>query len=135
MLGGQAVVARALLLLGVEYRMGGKAHKFTPATRIQSIDCSGLTAWTLRGLGIPMPDGSYNQIGAPGTKAVPVKEALTIPGSMLFHRSPIRRKIDHVAFSDGQGGVIEATPKRVRNKNPTRANAWCAAQIIKGVHY
>lgn len=65
-----------------------------------SFDCSGLTMWAYRHVGISLPHSSQAQIGS-GSR---VSKSNLQPGDLVFFGSPIH----HVAMYVGHGDMIEA---------------------------
>jgi len=65
-----------------------------------SFDCSGLTMWAYRHVGVSLPHSSQEQIGS-GSR---VSKSNLQPGDLVFFGSPIH----HVAMYVGHGDMIEA---------------------------
>ncbi|MBK5211023.1 MAG: C40 family peptidase [Coriobacteriia bacterium] len=88
------VVAIAKRYLGAPYKWGEDGSN--------SFDCSGLTSFVYRQVGVSLPHSSRAQINARGTQRV--SRADLAPGDLVFFHSPI----SHVGIYIGGGRMIEA---------------------------
>ena len=96
---GEAVVARALDLVGTPYRAGGNS----PAT---GFDCSGLVHYVYRdAAGILLPRTSA-ELGAL-RKPAPAAGALQ-PGDVVLFSVKRGRRIDHTGIYVGDGDFVHA---------------------------
>lgn len=96
---GEAVVARALDLVGTPYRAGGSS----PAT---GFDCSGLVHYVYRdAAGILLPRTSA-ELGAL-RKPAPAAGALQ-PGDVVLFSVKRGRRIDHTGIYVGDGDFVHA---------------------------
>ena len=96
---GEAVVARALDLVGTPYRAGGSS----PAT---GFDCSGLVHYVYRdAAGIELPRTSA-ELGALRTPA-PAASALR-PGDLVLFSVKRGSRIDHTGIYVGDGDFVHA---------------------------
>jgi len=129
----QRILQRAKQYVGTPYKFGGEV-KPTDKPGKKPLDCSELVEAVYRYFGIAMPDGSYNQIKALIVSPCLVPVALSTPAALVFHINS-KGRVNHVGISDGHGGVIEATPARVRHIKKTDPKRWCYGRKVKGVHY
>ena len=106
--GADGVVFQALALLGVHYRMGGRA----PAT---GFDCSGLVRHVFReAQGVSLPDTS-REMSRIGEKVG--RESMQ-PGDLVFYNT-LKRAFSHVGIYLGDNRFIHApsTGSEVRIEN------------------
>lgn len=110
-------------------------------------DCSGFVAWIVHRMAdasvgtTSSTTGQYTFCRDAGCELLPVEEAYTTPGALLF-RNPIDGPRPHVAVSVGDGAhTLEAmgsdqNPRGVcqGNVNPPR-RGWTHAALIPGVDY
>ncbi len=90
------VVDLALSKVGSSYRHA--------ASGPSSFDCSGLTSWAYRQIGINLPRSSRSQTSV-GTK---VSRSNLKPGDLVFYYSPV----SHVAIYIGNGKIVDAANYR-----------------------
>ena len=111
-------VNEALRQAGDPYVWGSTASPTDPDP--DAFDCSELTKWAAKRVGIDLPDGSwlqYLKLKEQGA-LVPVEQALRTPGALLFKfdQEPTpgggRPGNAHVAISLGDGKTIEARGKK-----------------------
>ena len=95
--GKSPVVAAARSLTGVRYKWGGDS----PQT---GFDCSGLTWWTYRQVGVELPRVSYEQYET----GRPVGRRDIRPGDLVFFRLPGNPKNMHVGIATGQSTFIHS---------------------------
>ena len=133
MIDPQRILDRANEYVGAPYRFGAEV-KPTDKPGKKSVDCSELVEAVYKYHGLAMPDGSYNQVNARIVRQCSVAMALSTPAALLFHVN-IRGRVCHVGISDGKGGVIEATPSKVRHIKKTDPKRWRYGRKVKGVHY
>ena len=133
MIDPKRILDRAELYVDAPYRFGAEV-KPTDKPGTKPLDCSELVEAVYRYFGIPMPDGSYNQVKALIVRPCLVPVALLTPAALLFHINS-KGHVNHVGISDGKGGVIEATPTRVRHIKKTDPKRWRYGRLVKGVHY
>src|SRR4051794_20606404 len=91
---------------GGPYIFGAK-WPFSNPNPTGGVDCSGFIRWGFYQLGIPFPDGSWNQLAAcrhAGT-VITVAEAIATPGALLFEGP---NGETHIAVSRGDGTTVEA---------------------------
>lgn len=124
---GEDIVAEAEKYLGVPYLWGG----FTP----MGFDCSGLTQYVYRKLGVQLERTSYYQVH----QGITVSKEDLKPGDLLFFTTDEARpdSVSHVAIYKGNDLFIQA-PKpgdvvRVSNLNSAyyRNTYYIAKRIIK----
>jgi cell wall-associated NlpC family hydrolase len=110
----QAFVAEALAQAGDPYVWGANASPRDADP--DAFDCSELTRWAAKRVGVDLPDGSwlqYLELKERGA-LVPVETAARTPGALLFSFSEEPRpgsgrpREAHVAISLGDGRTIEA---------------------------
>lgn len=89
---GARVVDAAMNQLGTPYGWGGNGP--------DRFDCSGLTSFAWRSVGVDIPRTSRQQHAA----LEPVSRDELIPGDLVFYHSPV----SHVAIYIGDGEVVEA---------------------------
>lgn len=130
----QQVCWVALTQRGKRYVFGAEARCSDPSP--PRFDCSELVEWTMCQLGVPMVDGSANQLSfckARGTVTT-VGKAIATPGALLFRVVPSGN--NHVAFSLGNGSTMEAMGSRwpvgVYNAH---GRPWTHGALIPGVNY
>ena len=92
----QRVVDLALTKVGSSYRHA--------ASGPSAFDCSGLTSWAYRQIGIDLPRSSRSQTSV-GTK---VSRSQLQPGDHVFYYSPV----SHVAIYIGNGKIVDAANYR-----------------------
>ena len=95
--GKNSVVAAARSLTGAPYKWGGDS----PQT---GFDCSGLTWWTYRQLGVDLPRISYEQYEV----GQPVGRRDIRPGDLVFFRLPGNPKNMHVGIATERGTFIHS---------------------------
>lgn len=89
--------------IGKRYIFGHEVFLADPNPK--AFDCSELVQWAFYQIdGKDFGDGSYNQFDTSHA----VKERPLIVGDLLFLRSRIYRRINHVAIYVGDGQIIEA---------------------------
>lgn len=106
--GRNSVVAAARSLTGVRYKWGGDS----PQT---GFDCSGLTWWAYRQVGVTLPRISYQQYEA----GQPVGRRDIRPGDLVFFSLPGNPKNMHVGIATERGTFIHSPSKggRVREES------------------
>ncbi|MBU1229968.1 MAG: C40 family peptidase [Proteobacteria bacterium] len=102
------VVAAARSLTGAPYKWGGES----PQT---GFDCSGLTWWAYRQVGVDLPRVSYEQYEA----GRPVGRRDIRPGDLVFFRLQGKRKNVHVGIATDQNSFIHSPSSggRVREED------------------
>jgi murein DD-endopeptidase len=95
--GKSPVVAAARSLTGVRYKWGGDSPK-------EGFDCSGLTWWAYRQVGVTLPRVSVDQFEA-GT---PVNRRDIRPGDLVFYRLGGSPKNLHVGIATERGTFIHS---------------------------
>lgn len=95
--GRSPVVAAARSLTGVRYKYGGESPQ-------SGFDCSGLTWWAYRQVGVELPRVSYDQYEA----GRPVGRHDIRPGDLVFFRLPGNPKNMHVGIATGQSTFIHS---------------------------
>ncbi|WP_052460011.1 C40 family peptidase [Tessaracoccus massiliensis] len=93
---GQQVVEYALSKVGSSYRHANSGPN--------AFDCSGLTSWAYRQVGIDLPRSSRSQVGA-GKR---ISKSELQPGDLVFYYSPV----SHVAIYIGDGKIVDAANPR-----------------------
>ncbi|MCL2881620.1 MAG: C40 family peptidase [Coriobacteriia bacterium] len=89
------LIVTAYSYLGVPYEYGGKT--------VKALDCSGFTTLAYTGIGVAIPDGSYNQ--AQGEKPLTSADQLQ-PGDLIFYRFKSDVGVTHVTMYRGDGWII-----------------------------
>ncbi len=98
--GHSEVVAIALQYLGVPYKWGGSSPS--------GFDCSGLTQYVYRQVGVVLPRTSQSQYRA-GQHIAPDRLDLLEPGDLVFFgRDGDGNKVHHVGMYVGNGNFIHA---------------------------
>lgn len=112
--GKSAVVAAARSLTGIRYKWGGES----PQT---GFDCSGLTWWTYRQVGVELPRMSSEQFEV----GQPVGRRDLRPGDLVFFRLGGNPKNMHVGIATERGTFIHSPHKggRVR-EDPLDLPYW-----------
>lgn len=90
------IVAAALAKVGSPYRYATSGPN--------AFDCSGLTSYAYRQVGIELPRNSRSQMSA-GTR---VSKSELQPGDLVFYYSPV----SHVAIYIGDGKIVDAANRR-----------------------
>lgn len=93
---GDTIVDAALSKVGSSYRYASSGPS--------AFDCSGLTSWAYRQVGITLPRSSGAQYSA-GTR---VSKSNLQPGDLVFYYSPI----SHVGIYIGDGKIVDAANPR-----------------------
>ena len=93
---GGSVIAAARAQLGTPYEWAGNGPG--------SFDCSGLTVWAFRSVGIELPRTTYGQVGM----GVPVARANIQPGDLVFFDTDGSGP-SHVGIATSATTVISAT--------------------------
>lgn len=91
------IVDAALSKVGSSYRHA--------ASGPSAFDCSGLTSWAYRQVGINLPRSSKSQFASAGTR---VSKSNLQPGDLVFYYSPV----SHVAIYIGDGKIVDAANSR-----------------------
>lgn len=86
------VIETAKAQVGAPYRWGGSGP--------DAFDCSGLTYFSYRAVGVTLPRSSRHQAAA--LRSVPMSDLR--PGDLLFYRRPV----GHVAIYVGDGYTVDA---------------------------
>ncbi|MCL2655747.1 MAG: C40 family peptidase [Coriobacteriia bacterium] len=94
----ERLIVSAYSYLGVPYKFGSKAPGL--------LDCSGFTKLAYAGIGVAIPDGSYNQ--AQGEKPLTSVDQLQ-PGDLIFYRFKQGAGVTHVTMYRGDGWIIGTT--------------------------
>lgn len=132
-------VSEALRQAGDPYVWGSSASPTDPNP--DAFDCSELTKWAAKRVGIDLPDGSwlqYLELQEQGA-LVPVEQALRTPGALLFSFSDEptpgggRPSQAHVAISLGDGKTIEARGKKYGVGTFDAGNRFEYGAIIPGL--
>ena len=100
---GELVVAEARKHLGTPYEFGGNGP--------ETFDCSGLTRWAWREVGVDMPRVSRNQHAA--FEEVPLDDLR--PGDLIAYDYDRVPGVSHIAIYSGDGNMIHATPNNSRS--------------------
>ena len=110
---GEAAVYWAMKAIGKPYRYGAGGPN--------AFDCSGLTSWAYRKVGVSLPHSSSAQISR-GTR---ISKSNLQPGDLVFFGSPIH----HVGMYVGDGDFIEApyTGMNVRVRSLSRRSDYAGA--------
>lgn len=95
--GKSSVVAAARSLTGVRYKWGGDSPQ-------KGFDCSGLTWWTYRQVGVALPRISYEQYET----GQPVGRRDIKPGDLVFFSLPGNPKNMHVGIATGKSTFIHS---------------------------
>lgn len=112
----QAVVSAAKSQLGVRYVFGG--------TSSSGFDCSGLTMYAYRQIGITLPHSAAAQAG----EGVAVSRSALQPGDLLFFATSGGSTITHVGVYEGGGIFISAQSGAGMVKEASLSNSyWSAA--------
>lgn len=106
--GKSPVVAAARSLTGVRYKYGGES----PQT---GFDCSGLTWWAYRQVGVDLPRVSYDQYEA--GRAVNRRDIR--PGDLVFFRLRGNPKNMHVGIATDQSSFIHSPSSGGRVREET----------------
>jgi len=103
----ERLIVSAYSYLGTPYRFGSKTSKL--------LDCSGFTKLAYAGIGVKIPDGSYNQ--AQGEKPLTSADQLQ-PGDLIFYRFKSGAGVTHVTMYRGDGWIIgTGTPGQAHKVN------------------
>jgi peptidoglycan hydrolase-like protein with peptidoglycan-binding domain len=113
--GAGSVLAAVRSQVGAPYAWGGVGPS--------SWDCSGLTRWAFRSIGIELPRTTYGQIGA----GVPVSRASIQPGDLVFFDTDGSGP-SHVGVATSATTVISATRSQGVAEHTITGPYW-------GAHY
>lgn len=129
-------IQKCLAEAGDSYVFGAEVAPGTPPHLTRSWDCSELVQVKLNELGIPMVDGSANQMRWCQARGnlISVEQAINTPGALLF-RTP-GGKPGHVAVSLGDGRTIEARGSAYgTGVFSARGRTWTHGGLIAGLGY
>ena len=101
---GQQLVDAAMRYSGLPYVLGAEGDLEPGFQDVAALDCSELVQVALADLGVPFPDGHWNQWAA--CLLVSVDAAVHTAGALLFVYDGTTS--GHVAISRGDGTTIEA---------------------------
>ena len=114
---GQAAVNAARTLIGsTPYLWGGT----TPS----GIDCSGLTQWAYRKIGVSISRTTYTQINDGSA----VSTSNLAPGDLLFYGSPPH----HVTMYSGSGRMVEAAHTGTKVREVSMRTPTSCRRIVSG---
>jgi len=121
--GAAKLIERAKQFIGTPYKWGGSGPL--------GFDCSGLTQYLYREMGIDLPRVSFQQ-AASGPR---ISLDKLRPGDLVaWDNSSRNNGADHIAIYIGNGQVIEApkpgTPVRIASVNGRGGNAWGVAMNL-----
>lgn len=91
------IVDAALSKVGSSYRYATSGPN--------AFDCSGLTSWAYRQVGITLPRSSGSQYSSAGTR---ISKSNLQPGDLVFYYSPV----SHVGIYIGDGKIVDAANRR-----------------------
>jgi len=91
----ERLISEAWKMRGTPYLFGAKGP--------DKLDCSGFTKSSYAGIGVKLPDGSFNQ--AEGELPLDSLDDL-VAGDLLFYRWAGKKAVSHVTMYAGQGWVI-----------------------------
>jgi cell wall-associated NlpC family hydrolase len=135
----RAFLDEALRQSGDPYVWGAHASPDDPDPK--AFDCSELTRWAARRVGIDLPDGSwlqYLRLKEQGA-LVPLEQALRTPGALLFSFSDEPRPGGgrpteaHVAISLGDGRTIEARGRKYGVGSFDAADRFQYGAVVPGL--
>lgn len=141
------VIEEARHWLGVKYRFGAEV---VDSASIHSDpyktgwDCSEFVEFVLAKLGYeglmgkPFPDGSWNQhaLCVKHCTLISIDTARRTPGALIFRRNGSAGQINHVAFTTGRNGTVEARGRKLGTGEwPWRDAEWSDAALIPHVDY
>ena len=114
----QQVVDAALTKVGSSYVWGTSG----PST----FDCSGLTSWAYRQIGVNLTRSSRGQYSSAGRK---VSKSELQPGDLVFYYSPV----SHVGLYIGNGKIVHAAnPRRGVNITSLNSMPFTGARRVVG---
>ena len=113
---GQAAADKIATQLGVRYTYGGSS----PAT---GFDCSGLTSWAYRQVGITIPRTATDQYNA----STPVSRKNLQPGDLVFYG--YGGNFQHVGMYVGNGYMIDA-PNPSTTVEKVNVDQWWTDALI-----
>lgn len=91
-------------LVGKPYVFGVEVDPMeSDPAKIKALDCSELVEWLFAQVGVPVPDGSYNQDKACEKVSGPLKV-----GDLGFKANPVNGVVHHVGVYIGDNNVLEA---------------------------
>ena len=112
---GAAAVAAARTQIGQPYRSGGESRAEG------GFDCSGLTYFAWKSVGVTLPRSSSAQYA--GTTRI--TKADLQPGDLVFYSSSgTRGSVSHVAIYSGKGKIIQAHKPGVKLSEDDLATWW-----------
>jgi cell wall-associated NlpC family hydrolase len=112
---GEAVVAAARTQLGQPYRSGGESRAEG------GFDCSGLTYFAWKSVGVTLPRSSATQYA--GTTRI--KKTDLRPGDLVFYSSSgPRGRVSHVALFAGKDVIIHARKPGIALREDKLSTYW-----------
>lgn len=114
--GASSVISAVRSQLGAPYRWGGVGPV--------SWDCSGLTRWAFRSVGIELPRTTYGQVGM----GVPVSRANIQPGDLVFFDTDGSGP-SHVGIATSATTVISATRSQGVAEHTSTGPYWGARYV------
>lgn len=112
---GEAVVAAARTQLGQPYKSGGESRAEG------GFDCSGLTYFAWKSVGVTLPRSSATQYA--GTTRI--KKADLAPGDLVFYSSSgPRGRVSHVALFAGKDTIIHARKPGIALREDKLSTYW-----------
>lgn len=112
---GVAVVAAARTQLGQPYKSGGESRAEG------GFDCSGLTYFAWKSVGVTLPRSSATQYA--GTTRI--KKADLVPGDLVFYSSSgPRGRVSHVALYAGKDVIIHARRPGIALREDKLSTYW-----------
>lgn len=145
---GEEILAEALTHQGEQYVFGARAP-MANRSYAGPWDCAEFCSWCVMRLsgtlyGVRPADDAIRADAYTGYwaedatiigNAVSVEDALRIPGACLL-RKPRSSRVGHIAFSDGQGGTMEAhSTSRGVIAHTAAGRRWDTGILVPGVQY
>jgi N-acetylmuramoyl-L-alanine amidase len=138
---GADLYALASRFAGLPYRLGSEVNKYSVDYIIQNripLDCSELVERTCDALGVrpTMVDGAYNQkqFCRANHTITTVDRAIHTRGALLgIDRGA--GAVNHIAFSDGNGGTMEAANRHAGCGHFRSAGRFNWGGLVPGVNY
>lgn len=122
--GKNPVVAAARSLSGVRYKWGGDSPR-------EGFDCSGLTWWAYRQVGVELPRVSWEQYET----GVAVGRRDVQPGDLVFYRLPGDVKSLHVGIATERGTFIHSPRKGGKVREEPMDTAYWRQHYIGARRY
>ncbi len=120
---GTRLYARGLRAADIARTLVGSRYRYGAAGP-RAFDCSGLTLYIYRQLGITLPHRARSQFSSRYGKIIPSMSDLK-PGDLLYYKNTAGRGITHAAIYVGNGMMVTAnSPRQGVRLNSIHTSYW-----------